>query len=74
MKVIGVGLPRTGTTSLKLALEMLGYGPCYHMTEVFGDAGSWPLWIKAAAGKSPGYWFSRFPSHQRDRSSGLVTN
>ncbi len=44
-------MPRTGTWSLKLALEMLGYGPCYHMTEAFGDAGSWPLWIKAAAGE-----------------------
>ena len=51
MKVIGVGLPRTGTLSLKVALEMLGFGPCYHMTEVFGDHAAWPLWIKAAAGE-----------------------
>ncbi|HTQ99885.1 MAG TPA: sulfotransferase [Candidatus Acidoferrum sp.] len=51
MKVIGVGLPRTGTMSLKIALEMLGFGPCYHMTEVFGDPQSWPLWLKAANGE-----------------------
>jgi hypothetical protein len=51
MKVIGVGLPRTGTLSLKFALEMLGFGPCYHMTEVFGDPASWPLWIKAGNGE-----------------------
>ena len=38
MKIIGAGLGRTGTLSLKLALEQLGFGPCYHMLEVFGDA------------------------------------
>jgi Sulfotransferase domain len=31
MRIVGVGFLRTGTTSLKLALERLGYGPCYHM-------------------------------------------
>jgi len=35
LKVIGTGFGRTGTHSLKLALEMLGAGPCYHMMEVF---------------------------------------
>ena len=34
MKVIGAGLPRTGTLSQKVALEMLGFGPCYHMVNV----------------------------------------
>ncbi|MBT2228851.1 sulfotransferase family protein [Nonomuraea sp. NEAU-A123] len=32
INVIGAGLPRTGTTSLKAALERLGFGPCHHMT------------------------------------------
>jgi len=32
--VIGAGLPRTGTTSLKDGLDLLGLGPCYHMSEV----------------------------------------
>lgn len=32
--VIGAGLPRTGTTSLKEGLNLLGLGPCYHMSEV----------------------------------------
>jgi hypothetical protein len=31
LQVIGLGLGRTGTHSLKLALEQLGFGPCYHM-------------------------------------------
>ena len=33
LKVIGAGLSRTGTLSLKLALEQLGFGPCFHMVE-----------------------------------------
>jgi hypothetical protein len=37
MKVIGAGLPRTGTLSQKVALEMLGFAPCYHMVSVFAD-------------------------------------
>ncbi len=35
LKIIGSGLGRTGTFSLKLALEHLGFGKCYHMTELF---------------------------------------
>ena len=35
LKIIGAGYPRTGTASLKLALEQLGFGPCHHMREIF---------------------------------------
>jgi Sulfotransferase domain len=35
VKVIGAGFGRTGTASLKAALEELGFGPCYHMMKVF---------------------------------------
>ena len=35
LTVMGVGLPRTGTASLKAALEILGFGPCHHMYELF---------------------------------------
>lgn len=31
LKVIGCGLPRTGTNSLQTALQILGFDPCYHM-------------------------------------------
>ena len=34
LELIGAGLGRTGTLSLKAALERVGYGPCYHMIEV----------------------------------------
>lgn len=33
LEVIGAGFGRTGTMSLKMALETLGVGPCYHMIE-----------------------------------------
>jgi hypothetical protein len=32
--IVGVGFGRTGTLSLKIALEWLGFGPCYHMSEI----------------------------------------
>ena len=51
LEVIGVGLGRTGTLSLKIALERLGFGPCCHMTEVFADARNRiPLWLGATEG------------------------
>ena len=51
LKVIGAGLGRTGTLSLKLALEHLGFGPCYHMVEVLTDLQrKVPQWIEAANG------------------------
>jgi hypothetical protein len=52
LRVIGFGVGRTGTFSMKLALEALGFGPCHHMEEV--DAKSphqISLWASAAEGK-----------------------
>jgi hypothetical protein len=52
LKVIGAGLGRTGTMSLKVALEQLGYGPCYHMVEAFANMPeSLKLWEAAARGE-----------------------
>jgi hypothetical protein len=51
LKVIGAGYPRTGTASLKAALELLGVGRCYHMVELLGRPGDWPLWTQALEGK-----------------------
>ncbi len=52
MKVIGVGLPRTGTLSQKVALEMLGAGPCYHMVNVLADLKLAELWREALEGRA----------------------
>jgi hypothetical protein len=51
LTVIGTGLGRTGTASLKLALEQLGFGPCHHMKEVLDHPESVPLWVDAFEGK-----------------------
>lgn len=51
LSVIGAGLGRTGTASLKVALEKLGAGKCHHMSEVFGSPEQIALWAKAADGK-----------------------
>lgn len=47
LEVIGIGFPRTGTMSLKHALEQLSLGPCYHMIEVFRRPLDVPFWRKA---------------------------
>jgi len=51
MNVIGVGVGRTGTYSLKLALNHLGMGPCHHMEEVLQNQPvQVPLWAAALDG------------------------
>lgn len=51
LKVIGAGFGRTGTMSTKAALEILGFGPCYHMVECFPRGPEhWALWELAAKG------------------------
>jgi hypothetical protein len=52
MKLIGAGLPRTGTLSQKVALEILGVGPCYHMVNVLGDLDIAMLWRRALDGEA----------------------
>jgi hypothetical protein len=51
LKIVGSGLGRTGTLSLKLALEQLGFGPCHHMMEVFRRPETIPLWVEAGQGR-----------------------
>jgi hypothetical protein len=51
LRVIGAGLGRTGTHSLKVALERLLGGPCYHMAEVFKRPQDIATWHAAAKGE-----------------------
>ena len=52
LRVVGAGIGRTGTFSLKHALERLGFGPCHHMIEVLGNMPEQlPLWQAAVAGQ-----------------------
>jgi len=51
IRVIGAGVGRTGTYSLKLAINQLGFGPCHHMEEVLHNMPlQVPLWSAAAVG------------------------
>lgn len=51
LQVIGAGLGRTGTMTLKTALEQLGLGRCHHMIEVFANVATQaPFWRAAAGG------------------------
>jgi hypothetical protein len=51
LEIIGPGFGRTGTNSLRLALEHLGFGPCHHMFEVRDKPDLLPDWEAAARGE-----------------------
>lgn len=63
LKVIGAGFGRTGTMSLKVALEELGFNPCYHMTEVYENPEHVELWEKATHGE-PVDWEEIFHGYE----------
>jgi hypothetical protein len=63
LKVIGAGFGRTGTRSLKEALEILGFKPCHHMVEVFMHPEQVPLWDRAALGQMTN-WDEIFASYE----------
>lgn len=66
LRVIGAGYGRTGTASLKLALERLGFGPCHHMSEVLPNPERVALWTRIGAGEAesdPGLWDRAFAGY-----------
>ena len=63
LEVVGAGLGRTGTNSLKLALEELLGGPCYHMYELMQRPGDMPAWEAAVTG-SPVDWAGLFAGYR----------
>ncbi|MBA3654130.1 MAG: sulfotransferase family protein [Actinobacteria bacterium] len=52
LRVVGAGVGRTGTHSLKVALEQLLGGPCYHMVEVFAHPEHVAAWTAAMKGEA----------------------
>lgn len=68
IKLIGAGFGRTGTTSIKAALEELGLAKCYHMTEVFFNPSHVPFWVEATEkrlrGEPVGGWDAVFDGYQ----------
>lgn len=52
LQIIGSGFGRTGTTSLKEALEILGFGPCHQGAEVIARPEQIAVWHRALAGEA----------------------
>jgi hypothetical protein len=50
LEIIGVGYGRTGTLSLKIVLERLGFGPCYHAVEFMSHPEHQARWEAAFHG------------------------
>lgn len=63
LRVVGAGVGRTGTHSLKIALERLLGGPCYHMVELFAHPEHVPLW-QAAMRDGPMDWPALFEGYE----------
>jgi Sulfotransferase domain len=63
LEIIGPGFGRTGTNSIKLALEWLGFGPCHHMFEVRDNPALLPDWEAAADGR-PVDWHKVFRGYR----------
>lgn len=63
MDVIGVGFGRTGTASLKVALERLGFSPCCHMMEVMEQPDKVRQWRHVGEGERPD-WAKLFDGYR----------
>ena len=62
LKVIGTGFGRTGTDSMREALDMLGFGPCHHMYEVNTHEDQKRLWRAFVKG-TPTPWDQLFEGY-----------
>ena len=58
MRVLALGLPRTGTESLKSALQVLGYGPVYHGFDMVLHAPDTRAWSHLSSAKAAGQHLS----------------
>ena len=63
LSLISAGFGRTGTMSMKSALELLGLGPCHHMIEVNSDDAQRAIWRAIAADESRD-WDSAFAGYR----------
>lgn len=63
LKVIGAGFGRTGTLSLKTALEQLGFGKCYHMVEILRKTSHMKRWTQILHGEYSD-WETLFKGYQ----------
>ena len=63
IRVLGAAFGRTGTDSMREALDMLGFGPCHHMREVNANEEQKRLWRALVRGVAPD-WEQLFAGYQ----------
>ncbi|MGW3820589.1 sulfotransferase family protein [Streptomyces sp. NPDC005046] len=63
LKLINTGLGRTGTTSLKAALDRLGLGPSFHMFDIVGDEERLTRWEKIVCDGQRPDWAAVFDGY-----------
>ncbi len=63
LRIIGAGFGRTGTLSLKMALEQLGLGPCHHMMEIMREPERAAAWLDVTSGERPD-WDAMFDGYR----------
>ncbi|GAB5471321.1 MAG: sulfotransferase family protein [Rhodospirillales bacterium] len=63
LEIIGAGFGRTGTESMRLALNRLGFGPCHHMHEVIENPEQQRLWRALGQGAAPD-WEALFDGYR----------
>ncbi|MFJ7418668.1 sulfotransferase family protein [Streptomyces uncialis] len=63
LKLINAGLGRTGTTSLQVALERLGFGECFHMFDIVGSEERLAQWERIVCDGKPADWKAVFDGY-----------
>ncbi|MCF6521564.1 sulfotransferase family protein [Streptomyces sp. JJ36] len=63
LELIGAGFGRTGTLSMKAALERLGHGPAYHMAEILAEPRRLRDWSRVLGGAEPD-WYRIFDGYR----------
>ena len=63
LSIVGAGFGRTGTASMKMALEILGLGPCHHMKELLAKPAQLALWRSVSRGDKPD-WNAAFAGYR----------
>jgi Sulfotransferase domain len=64
LEVIGTGFGRTGTESMRFALEILGFDPCHHMRQVYADDRQMLLWSNLVVGGAKPDWEKLFAGYR----------
>ena len=64
LRVIGAGMHRTGSMSVKAALERLGFGPCYHGLEALRRSTDGEHWLRAYKAGGAADWQVIFEGYQ----------